>query len=174
MDSASFKAGMMREMGDDIALHGRRETGRVYNVQKGCIVCIEVHAVGWSDKVRDVAERDFVRPARQHGGRVRIRFGDLKSKMVQVGFPPQNANQIASPIESEKFWKPLGLEMCTPKGQSRRVDTIFEFRFVDEKPQVLRVEDDPLLQLAGILKGAIREGADAFIREVRRDKETGQ
>ena len=81
---------------------------------------------GWSDKVRDVADRDFVRPARYSRSRVRIRFGDLKSKMLPVGFPAQNANQIASSIESEKFWRTLGLEMCTPKGQSRRVDTVFD------------------------------------------------
>ena len=30
---------------------------------------------------------------------------------------------------------------------------------------------DPLLGLMGIMKGSVREGADAFLRELRRDKE---
>lgn len=126
---------------------------------------------GWSEKVRDVADRDFVRPARKNRSRVKIRFGDLKAKMLGLGFPSQNANQIASPLESRKFWEPLGLEMCTPKGQSRKVDTVFEFRFVDETEEPGdKVENDPLLELAGILKGAICEGVDAFVRDLRMDK----
>jgi len=95
--------------------------------------------------------------------------------MQQQGFPPQHPNQIASAIESRKFWEPRGLVMCSPKGQSRKVDAIFEFKFVN-KSQDARIESnahDPLLELAGILKGAIREGADAFIREIRRDKGAG-
>jgi hypothetical protein len=31
------------------------------------------------------------------------------------------------------------------------------------------VEQDPLVALSGILRGAIREGAAAFVRELRRD-----
>jgi hypothetical protein len=129
---------------------------------------------GWSEKVRDVADRDYVRQARQNRSRVRIRFGDLKAKLLELGFPSQNANQIASPIESSKFWQPRGLEMCTPKGQARKVDTVFEFRFIDEtETPENKILNDPLLELAGILKGAIREGVDTFVREIRMDKRMG-
>jgi hypothetical protein len=87
---------------------------------------------GWSEKVREVADREFVQPARSTRGTVRIRFGDLRTRMVKLGFPPGHFNQIATPLESAKFWQPRGLEMCTPKGQNRNDDTVFEFRFVDK------------------------------------------
>src|ERR1035441_2554165 len=87
---------------------------------------------GWSERVRDVADREYVQPARSGGSRVKIRFGDLRARMVRLGFPAGHFNQIATPLESAKFWQPRGLEMCTPKGQSRNDNTIFEFRFVDE------------------------------------------
>ena len=129
---------------------------------------------GWSERVREVADRDYVQPSRRKSSEVRIRFGDLHTKMQQQGFPAQHPNQIASAIESRKFWEPRGLVMCSPKGQSRKVDAIFEFRFVngnqDERNGGLDM--DPLLGLVGILKGAIREGANAFIREIRMDKGT--
>jgi hypothetical protein len=129
---------------------------------------------GWSEKVREVAIRDYVYPAKQTRSRVRIRFGDLKAKMLGLGFPAQNANQIASPIESEKFWEPLGLQMCSPKGQPRKVDTVFEFRFIDKtEMHDGKIENDPLLELAGILKGTICEGVDTFVREIRMDKRIG-
>jgi hypothetical protein len=127
---------------------------------------------GWSEKVREVADQDYVQPSRRNASYVRIRFGDLQAKMRQQGFPLQHPNQIASALESRKFWEPRGLIMCSPKGQSRKVDAIFEFKFAKE-PQARGdefVAQDPLLALAGILKGAICEGADAFIRDIRMDK----
>jgi hypothetical protein len=90
---------------------------------------------GWSERVREVADKEYVKPARREGGRIRIRFGDLRSRMVKLGFPPGHFNQIATPLESSKFWQPRGLEMCSPKGQCRNDDAIFEFRFVDELSQ---------------------------------------
>ena len=136
---------------------------------------------GWSEKVRKVAERDYIEPARNQGGYVRIRFGDLKAKMLQLGFPPSNANQIASPLESEKFWRPLGLEMCTPKGQNRTMDTVFEFKFMHDVPHShLTTKETPAERafrlsekLRGLMKGEIAAhgGAEGFIRWVRSDGE---
>jgi hypothetical protein len=126
---------------------------------------------GWSERVREVADRDFVQPSRSKGY-VRIRFGDLHTKMQKQGFPPQHPNQIATAIESRKFWEPRGLVMCSPKGQSRKVDAIFEYKVANEMQDHRNTtpDRDPLLELVGMLKGAIREGADAFIREIRKDK----
>ncbi|MCU1321360.1 MAG: hypothetical protein JWM43_1009 [Acidobacteriaceae bacterium] len=130
---------------------------------------------GWSEKVREVADRDYVQPSRRKSSYVRISFGELHTKMQQQGFPPQHPNQIATALESKKFWEPRGLVMCSPKGQSRKNETVFEFKFVDDSQPARKTspEHDPLLGLAGILKGTIREGAPAFIREIRRDKGTG-
>jgi hypothetical protein len=35
-------------------------------------------------------------------------------------------------------------------------------------------EGDPLLKICGVLRGAIPEGAAAFLRELRRDKQPGE
>jgi hypothetical protein len=136
---------------------------------------------GWSEKVRDIAVRDYVQPARQSRSRVKIKFGDLKEKMLKLGFPPQNANQIASPLESRKFWEPLGLEMCTPRGQSRKVSTVFEFRFLDEtetpedrsqessQQRAFRLTE----KLRGLMKDEIAAhgGTEGFMRWVRSDED---
>jgi hypothetical protein len=131
---------------------------------------------GWSEKVREFADSEYVQPARQNRSRVvRIRFGDIQTKLEKLGLPTQHPNQVASSLESKKFWESRGLQMCSPKGQSRKKDSVFEFRFADESslPQNWEPEEDPLLELAGILKGAICEGVDAFVRDIRMDKRTG-
>jgi hypothetical protein len=112
---------------------------------------------------------------------VRIKFGDLKEKMLKLGFPAQNANQIASPLESRKFWEPLGLEMCTPRGQSRRVNTVFEFRFIDEaegsddrsqesaQQRAFRLTE----KLRGLMKDEIAAhgGTEGYMHWVRSDED---
>jgi hypothetical protein len=127
---------------------------------------------GGSDRVREVAEREYVRPAREGKKPVQIVVGDLHRKLRSVGFPAGHTNQICTSLESEKFWKERGLEMCSPLGQPRRHSTVFEFRFLggrnEANPEV--EAPDPLLELMGILKGAIKEGADAFVKEMRRDR----
>jgi hypothetical protein len=129
---------------------------------------------GWSERIRDVADREYVRPARRDGKLVKIVVGDIHRKLREEGFPSGYTNQICTSLESEKFWRERGLELCSPAGQPRRHSTAFEFRFNKEFLGGAKVvaEEDPLLGLMGILKGAIREGADAFVRELRRDKET--
>jgi len=136
---------------------------------------------GWSERVRDVVDREYVQPARPGRSRVRIRFGDLRARMVKLGFPAGHFNQIATPLESSKFWQPRGLEMCTPKGQSRNDDTIFEFRFIDETE---KVADEPTetpkeraLRAADELRGLFKKeiaahgGPEGFLRWVRSDED---
>ncbi len=134
---------------------------------------------GWSDRVRKVADAEYVQPARSSRSRIRIPFGDFKAKMVQLGFPQTHANQIASPLESSKFWAPRGLEMCSPKGQSRTVDTVFEFQFVDQADPTHATDTETPAQrahrltekLRGLMKDEIAAhgGAEGFIRWVRSD-----
>jgi hypothetical protein len=128
---------------------------------------------GWSDRIRDLAEREYVHPARMDGGKIRIRVGDMQKKLKAQGFPPGYTNQILSSLESERFWKDRGLEMDTPPGQPRRHETVLTFHFQNSRSSP-QSASDPLLELAGILKGAICEGADAFVRELRRDKATSR
>jgi hypothetical protein len=127
---------------------------------------------GWSDRIRDVAEREYVNPARKARGKIDIRVGDLQRKLKAQGFPGGYTNQILTSLESERFWKPRGLALDSPSGQPRRHETVLSFHFNENTSATQRTaEEDPLLELAGILKGAIREGANAFVRELRRDKE---
>ena len=128
---------------------------------------------GWSDRVREFAHQEYVTPARGHAALVRIPIGDLKPKLVAMGFPGRNANQVVSPLESEKFWKPLGLELCSPKNQSRSKETVLEFRFTENvrderemaKARALAAFD----RIRGLRKDEIAAygGAEAFIRWVR-------
>jgi hypothetical protein len=125
---------------------------------------------GWSERIRTLVEREYVVPARREGREIRIRVGDVQKKLKAQGFPAGYTNQILTSLESERFWKERGLEMDTPPGQPRRHETVLTFHFKENIGTSSKVAPDPLLELAGILKGAIREGADAFIRELRRDK----
>jgi len=132
-------------------------------------------ATQWSEKIREIAEADYVRPARRNGGTIRIVLGDFKKKLESQGFPPAHPNQICTALESKKFWQQRGLRMRTPLGQARRNETTFEFDFLDPTPRdgaAGGAGKDPLLELVGILKGAVREGADKFVHELRRDKDS--
>lgn len=124
----------------------------------------------WSNRIRELADREYVNPAKARGGEIRIRVGDIQKKLKAQGFPAGYTNQILTSLESDKFWADRGLEMDTPPGQPRRHETVLSFHFRDDVQRSSGAASDPLLELAGILKGAIREGADAFVRELRRDK----
>ena len=135
---------------------------------------------GWSDKVRQFARQEYVEPARGRNESIQIRFGDLKTKLLRVGFPQGHANQVVSPLESSKFWKPLGLEMCSQKGQSRTVDSVLEFRFIDAVKGPTAIEESPgkkarrlTNELRGLFKDEIAAhgGAEGFLRWVRSDQD---
>jgi len=130
----------------------------------------------WSDRTRQIAEREYIAPARKRGGIVRIRLGDLQNKVVAEGCSRQRTPLIAGAIESDKFCRQMGVERLSPKGLPRRVDTVFEFRFIGEPSKasgsgLCDPKHDPLLALVGTLKHAFSEGAEAFLRDIRRDKE---
>jgi hypothetical protein len=132
---------------------------------------------GWSDRVREIAEREYVEPARATRGIIRIPFGDLKVKLVRLGFPSSHANQVATPLESEKFWGTNGLELLTPKGQPRTVGSVLEFRFVDgeavgqSQPKETPAEKAHRLteKLRGLLKDELAAygGGEAFLKWMR-------
>jgi len=129
-----------------------------------------------SEMVRKVAERDYVGPAMLRREDVRIRVGDLERTLIGEGFPPRHINQICSALESKKFWQ-AGLAPLGPRVKPRRVDTVYEFSLntVAYQKRDTPIEfADPLLELRGFLRGAIIEGADAFVRDLRRDKEVSR
>jgi len=131
---------------------------------------------GLSEKVRQVAVKEYVEPARRKGANVVIPVGEIQQKLRQEGFPSGHIRQICTSLESKLFYERLGLKMESPTGQPERVATVFRFRFADEKLSraMSNVTEDPLLELTGVMRGAIREGAKAFLEELRKDRDSGQ
>lgn len=131
---------------------------------------------GLSEKVRQLAVKEYVEPARRTGASVVIPVGEIQQKLRREGFPSGHIRQICTSLESKLFYERLGLKLDSPVGQPERVATVFRFRFTDGKlsrPAASGTED-PLLELAGVLSGAIREGAKAFLQEIRKDREFEQ
>jgi hypothetical protein len=130
---------------------------------------------GLSERVRQLAITDYVEPARRKGSDVVIPVGEMQKKLRQKGFPSGHIRQICTSLESKLFYDRLGLSLDSPPGQPERVTTVFRFRFADKtrsRAGASETEaDDPLLQLAGILRGAIREGAKSFLHELRKDRD---
>jgi hypothetical protein len=128
---------------------------------------------GLSEKVRQLAIREYVEPARRRGAAVIIPVGEIQQKLRQDGFPSGHIRQICTSLESKLFSERLGLSLESPAGQPERVTTILRFRFAD-KTSFRSSEDeieDPLLGLVGVLRGAIREGAKTFLHELRKDRD---
>jgi hypothetical protein len=127
---------------------------------------------GSSDHVRRVARRDYVQSAKSTE-ELQIPLGELQKALQMEGFPSGHLRQIRTSLESSLFWEPLGLKLASERGQPDRVGTVLRFAFATAKghnsttPKV----KDPLLELSGVLRGAIREGAAAFLKELRKDKE---
>jgi hypothetical protein len=134
---------------------------------------------GWSERVRELARREYVEPRRGTQEMVRIPFGEFKAKLVKLGFPQSHANQVA-----DKFWRALGLERCRPKGQPRTMESVLVFRFAGREegggqPGGTSAEETPaqrvqraMDKLYGSMKDEIaaRGGAEAFIRWVRSEE----
>lgn len=148
---------------------------------------------GSSDLVRELAQRKYVEPALRAGRpSVTIAVRDLARDLAEEGFPQNHYAQICTAIQTGKFLRQNGLAIekkeGPPSGLSstvvvhyravRQAEGLEESRFeVDRSKSSTkselaqpRTERESLLDLVGVLRGAIREGADAFVREVRRDK----
>jgi hypothetical protein len=131
---------------------------------------------GLSEKVRQLAIKEYVEPARRTGANVVIPVGEIQKKLRQEGFPSGHIRQICTSLESKLFSERLGLKLDSPVGQPERVTTVFRFRFNSSRRSGAAVNEteDPLLELAGVLRGAIREGAKTFLQELRKDREPEQ
>src|SRR6202035_3471529 len=86
---------------------------------------------GLSEKVRQLAVKEYVEPARRTGANVVIPVGEIQKKLRQEGFPSGHIRQICTSLESKLFSERLGLRLDSPAGQPERVTTVFRFRFND-------------------------------------------
>jgi hypothetical protein len=91
----------------------------------------------------------------------------------------QRTPAFCNAIQTRDFLNEAGVERLRIDGPGSKTSTtvVVWYRFRDATPStsVERSKDpinseDPLLEIAGVLKGAIREGAAAFLRELRRDE----
>lgn len=145
----------------------------------------------WSnERVRQLADQEYVQPAKNSHTAIRIQQGELYDKARRLGLPQNHANRIGTAIESPKFWEARGLEMVTPRGQSRSKSTIYEFRFRDQhtnrdstpSPEVhvgavVETPSERALRLSERVRGLLKDeiaaygGTEAFMRWVRSDEE---
>jgi len=144
----------------------------------------------WNDRVRQIADDMYVKPAEHSRGTIEIRQGDLYLKARELGLPQGHANCIGTAVESPKFWRTRDLEMLTPRNQSRAKTTIYKFRFRDNDAGAFTISDHMTRasdsaetpeerafrvteKLRGLLKDEIASfgGAEAFMRWVRSDDE---
>jgi hypothetical protein len=139
--------------------------------------------VGLSEKVRKTAEEKHVIKAKKSGAdRFTIGVLDMHHELRDAGFPPNHIRQICEALRSKIFLQRNGLKIIRTEGPPSLTSTtvVFHYAFegmdlpshalVKAQHQQPSVVKDPLLELRGLLKGAIREGAQAFVQELRRDR----
>jgi hypothetical protein len=91
----------------------------------------------------------------------------------------QRTPAFCTAIQTRKFLEMNGLKVVGVEGPASKKSTtvVVHYEFVDHpapsssKHGQPYSTEDPLLELSGVLRGAIREGAAAFLSELRRDKE---
>jgi hypothetical protein len=137
--------------------------------------------------IREIA-REFVSDARRKKqAEFAIAVRELMGRAKDAGISTAGRTPaFCSAIQTKEFLEDdrldEGLEIVRVDGpESKRSTTVVvHYRFRggadpaarSEGPaRVIDRDNDPLMRLRGVLKGAMREGAAAFLRELRRDKE---
>lgn len=137
------------------------------------------------EQIREIAERDFIKHSRVAG---KLEFGiavrDLMAKAQAAGLSTSGRTPaFCKAIQTVDFLEDNGLELLKVEGPPSKVSTtvVVHYRFRDFAGHSAGLADlspvapgDPLMRLRGVLKGAMREGAAAFLHELRRDGENEQ
>ena len=140
--------------------------------------------------IREIA-REFVLDARRNKQpefaiAVRELMGRAKDAGISTaGRTPAFCNAIRTKEFLEDGGLDEGLEIVRVDGPESKLSTtvVVHYRFrgaadpaarSDRSARVIHRDNDPLMRLQGVLKGAMREGAAAFLQELRRDRENEQ
>jgi hypothetical protein len=137
------------------------------------------------DQIRGIAEHDFVDRSRS-AGRQEFAIGvrDLMANARAAGLSTSGRTPaFCKAIQTTNFLDDNGLELLRVDGPQSKLSTtvVVHYRFrnphevgagASDPRSRLNLPEDPLLGLSGVLRGAIREGAAAFVRELRRDKDS--
>jgi hypothetical protein len=138
------------------------------------------------EQIRELAEREFVARSRSAGKtEFVIAVRDLMAKAQAAGISTSGRTPaFCNAIRTLDFLDENGLEVSGVEGPQSKLSTTvvvhYRFRGVPHSRAGLAdlssvaAPDDPLMRLRGVLKGAMREGAAAFLQELRRDKENEQ
>lgn len=140
-----------------------------------------------ADEIRRIARSEFVIPAhRSSRMEFSIAVRELMNKAEASGISTvQRTPAFCTSIQTREFLQENALEILRVDGPASKRSTtvVVHFRFRDQPQRIGDAENpresiesptDPLLELSGLLRGAIREGAAAFVRELRRDKDPVQ
>jgi len=130
------------------------------------------------DEIRKIASSKFVLPAHQaHRGEFSIAVKALMKEAQNEGVSTaQRTPAFCTAIQTKEFLDDNELELVRVEGPASKKSTtvVVWFRFRNGIRGIYSASrpgspEDPLLELSGVLRGAIREGAAAFLRELRRD-----
>src|SRR5260370_12918009 len=69
---------------------------------------------GLSEKVRQLAVKEYVEPARRKGANVVIPVGEIQQKLRREGFPSGHIRQICTSLESKLFSDRFVLKLAIP------------------------------------------------------------
>lgn len=143
-----------------------------------------------SNQVRDLARRNYVRPAVAAGkGRFSVAVRDVMRDLVRSGFPPSNWPQVCTALRKKTFLREEGIEIESVDGPPSKMSTtvVYHFRVANQEPTVTQVPAPPnenpggaaetaeakALRLTEGLRGLLKEemaefgGAEGFLRWVR-------
>ena len=140
---------------------------------------------GSSDLVRAVASRDFVSKYRALG---KVEFAlavrEVKARLEQEGFPPENTPQVCSALKSKRFLNAEEIDLVSAEGpRSMQSPTVvYHYRFRNPPPRAARgettvpsraIEEDPrwlaFQRASGSLADVFAEfgGGEKFLAWVR-------
>ena len=131
------------------------------------------------EEIRRIAGAKFVAAARRaHQTEFPIRVRDLMTEAEARGVSTAGrVPAFCNSIRTKSFLDIHQIEEVRVEGPASKLSTtvIVYYRFRNPSEAMdasTRLSpEDPLLELSGVLRGAIREGASAFLRELRRDRE---
>jgi hypothetical protein len=134
------------------------------------------------DEIRRIAQQRFVAPAhnscqREFSIPIRALIEQAETEGMSTA---QRTPAFCTAIQTRKFLEANGLKVVGVDGPASKKSTTVVVHYVFDElvapsfnsPDGAPSTQDPLLELSGILRGAIREGAAAFLQELRRDKDS--
>jgi hypothetical protein len=139
---------------------------------------------GLSNRVRSLVASKYVLPAISAGNnRLSIKVRDLLNDTEMEDFPRGRTPIICQVLLGKKLLIQNHLEVVSVDGPpSKQSPTVVvHYRVTGSSTAsgntlgsagdaMVKPKADPLLELSGVLRGAIQEGAAAFLRELRKDK----